>query len=205
MKIFYSTSSPFVRKVMVVAHELGIADKIERMKSAVHPIRFDAGVVEHNPLGQVPTFFTDGDLVLYDSRVICEYLDDRFGRAEIFPKNSDLRWRALTDQVLADGMTSAALLIRYELTVRDEAMQNAAWVAGQRRKIEDGVRLLEATVREWRHRFDIGTIAVACSLSYLEFKLPEINWRSACPNVACWLDGVGQRPSLRKTVPVLPS
>lgn len=205
MKIYYSPSSPFVRKVMVVAQELGVEERIERLKSAVHPIRHDVEIVGHNPLGQVPTFFTDDGEVLYDSAVICEYLDTTYGNGEFFPADPAIRWRALRDQALGDGMTNACLLIRYELTVREVAMQNSDWITGQRRKVEDGTRLLEATIADWQGRFDIGTLAFACALSYMDFRLPEIAWREKCPNTACWLDQLLQRPSLQQTWPSLPS
>lgn len=204
MKIFYSASSPFVRKVMVVAHELGVADRIERLPSAVHPIRADTGVLRYNPLGQVPTFFTDDGEVLYDSRVICEYLDASHGDGRIFPAAGAARWRALREQALADGIIAAGILIRYELTVREAAGQHADWIAGQRRKIEDGVRTIEADASALASRVDIGAISLACALSYLDFRLPEIAWRQASPQSAQWLDAfVESRPSLLRTKPSL--
>lgn len=111
MKLFYSPTSPFVRKVMVVAHELGLADRLERLPSAAHPVNRDKSIISHNPLGQVPTLLTDDGQVLADSRVICEYLDDLAGGG-LFPKAGAARWRALVDQTLGDGLLGAALLAR---------------------------------------------------------------------------------------------
>ncbi|MFA5664529.1 glutathione S-transferase family protein [Castellaniella sp.] len=205
MKIYHSVSSPFVRKVMIVAMELGVDQKIERLSSAVHPIRIDANVVGHNPLGQVPTLLTDDGTVLYDSRVICEYLDATFGQGQLVPADPARRWVALRDQALADGILNAGLLVRYELTVREPAMQHADWTAGQRRKIEDGVRLLEATHESWAGRFDIGTIAIACALAYLDFRFADMGWRAMAPNAAQWLDRISERPSLAATRPAQPT
>src|SRR4051794_40691932 len=112
MKIYFSPASPYVRKVMVVAHELRLADRIERLPSAAGPVVRDATIRQHNPIGQVPTFFTDDGTVLYDSRVICEYLDD-FGGGTFFG-SGPARWRNLTDAALGDGLLGAALLARYE-------------------------------------------------------------------------------------------
>ena len=116
MKVYYSPASPFVRKVLVSAHELGLADRIELLSCAAHPINRDQEIVAHNPLGQVPTFFTDDGSVIYDSRVICEYLDS-FSPGRLLG-SGESRWRALTEQSLADGLLDAALLARYETAVQ---------------------------------------------------------------------------------------
>ncbi|MFA5521197.1 MAG: glutathione S-transferase [Castellaniella sp.] len=202
MKMYYSASSPFVRKVMMVAHELGVADRIERLDSAVHPVRFDASVVAHNPLGQVPTFFTEHGEVLYDSRVICEYLDAVHGSGNIFPVAGPARWRALREQALADGALQAGLLVRYELTVRAPAQHNQDWITGQRRKLVDALAVIDAEVPA--QRLDIGTISLACLLGYLDFRFPDIDWRSRHPDLVPWMDAFSRRPSFQATKPVLP-
>jgi glutathione S-transferase len=120
MKIFHSPASPFVRKCMVVAHELGVADRIEKLPSAAGPVKRDATILPKNPLGQVPTFLCNDGQVLYDSRVICEYLDATHSGA-LFPADGTERWARLTELALADGMTAAALLARYETMLRPGA------------------------------------------------------------------------------------
>ncbi|MFA7438954.1 glutathione S-transferase N-terminal domain-containing protein [Castellaniella sp.] len=202
MKIFHSVTSPFVRKVMAVAIELGVDQDIERLPSDVHPIRVDSTVAGHNPLGQVPTFFTADGTILYDSRVICEYLDTTYGQGRLFPADPAVRWVALRDQALADGMLTAGVLVRYELTIRDPALQNADWLAGQRRKLLEGVRQLESTFEHWAERFDIGTIAIACALGYLDFRFADLGWREIGPRTAQWQDQICERPSLATTRPV---
>ena len=122
MKIYYSPTSPFVRKCLVVAHELGIGDRLERVPADAHPVKRDRNLVAVNPLGQVPALVTDDGAVLYDSRVIAEYLND-LEDGGIFPGDGPERWRALTEMSLADGMTDAALLTRYETAARPEALR----------------------------------------------------------------------------------
>src|SRR5690606_8322753 len=120
MKIYFSPASPFVRKCLVVAAEVGLADRIEKLPSNAHPVNRDSTIAATNPLGQVPTFFTGEGQAIHDSRVICEYLNNLAG-ADLFPADAKKRWQALTEQSLADGILDAALLARYEATVRPEA------------------------------------------------------------------------------------
>ena len=143
MKIYHSPTSPFVRKCLVVAHEVGLADALELLPSQAHPVNFDREITRSNPLGQVPTLFTEDGEALHDSRVICEYLDTR-GNGGLFPADPASRWIALTDQSLADGMLDAALLARYESVARPEAMYWDAWVNAQMAKIERALTQFES-------------------------------------------------------------
>lgn len=122
MKLHFSPTSPYVRKCMVSAHELGVADRITLLPSKAHPVDRDATLVATNPLGKVPAFITDDGLVLYDSRVICEWLDSSFN-GRLFPREGTARWHALVLQSLADGILDAALLARYEEAARPEALR----------------------------------------------------------------------------------
>ena len=136
MKLFYSSTSPFVRKVLVVAYELGLADRIERLACAAHPVNRDRTIIAHNPLGQVPTLVLEDGRMLADSRVICEYLNDLAG-GTIFPSGSQ-RWEALVAQTLADGLLDAALLGRYERDyLRHDDLPSGLW-AGVRRAPSGG-------------------------------------------------------------------
>ncbi|WP_266171502.1 glutathione S-transferase [Dyella subtropica] len=199
MKLFYSPTSPYVRKVLVVAYELGLADRLERLPSAAHPINRDLTIVRHNPLGQVPTLFMDDGRALYDSRVICEYLND-LAQGDLFPRTGSARWVALGDQALCDGMLAAAVSMRYETVVRPEHARFPDWVAGQRAKITDGLRWLESRAAELSSRLDIGTISVACLLSYLDLRFPEMNWRVDHQGLNQWYDIFQLRPSMQATV-----
>lgn len=200
MKIFFSPFSPYVRKCLVSAHELGLADRIELLACAAHPVQRDARIVADNPLGKIPTFFTDDGQVLFDSRVICEYLN-ALGNGTIFPPSGRARWEALTLQSLADGMLDAALLVRYEITARPENLRWDAWQTGQMEKIETGLKVLNQQAGqlggEQAGRLDIGTITVGCTLGYLDIRFAELGWRDRYPQLAQWYAAFSQRPSMQ--------
>jgi glutathione S-transferase len=201
MKVFYSPASPYVRKVLAVGIELGLADRIEKLASAANPINRDATIVAHNPMGKVPTFFTDSDYALYDSRVICEYLDDLAGGNRMFPAKGEAKWQALRDQALADGLLDAALLARYEQVVRPAEQRWQPWLDGQMAKIASCVDMLERQVEKMTGRVDIGTISAGCALGYLDFRFPGFDWRSGRAGLAAWFKQFSERPSMRDTVP----
>ena len=201
MKLLYAQASPFVRKVMACAIELGLADRIELLACAAHPVDRDPQVVARNPLGKIPTLTTDDGLVLYDSRVICEYLDRLDGRHRLFPGEGAARWRALREQALADGRLDAAVLLRYEQVVREEAARSPRWIAGQRAKVESALAEIERAAADFGDRVDIGTIATACALGYLDFRFADLRWRDAHPSAARWFAAFLQRESMRRTQP----
>ena len=199
MKIFYSPASPFVRKCMVIAHELGLAERIEKLPSAAGPVARDQTIIPSNPLGQVPTFITDDGQALFDSRVVCEYLND-LGGGSLFPAGKT-RWQVLTEQSMADGMLGAALLARYEAVLRPEALRWNDWVQGQLGKVRDGLALIEKNAAALDGRLDIGTITIGCALGYLDFRFPDLDWRPAHPATAAWYETFSQRPSMQATKP----
>jgi len=134
MKLFYAATSPFVRKCLVSAHELGLRERLELLPAAAHPVNRDRAVVAHNPLGKIPTLITDEGTALYDSRVICEYLNS-LSDGHLIPEPGPRRWAALVEQALADGLMDAAVLTRYENAARPEALRWADWIAGQLDKV----------------------------------------------------------------------
>lgn len=198
MKLFHSGLSPFARKVLVCAHELGLAGRIEILGSAAHPVTRDATILAHNPLGQVPTLVLDGGAALADSRVICEYLDAAGGH-RLFPADPAERWRALNEQSLADGLLDAALLIRYELTARPAETRSEAWIEGQTAKIDSVLGWFEAAAPGFGTRVDIGTIAVACAVGYLDARFADMGWRDRHPALAKWFAVFAERPSMTAT------
>lgn len=198
MKLFYSPTSPYVRKVLVVAHELGLADRIEIVKEAANPVDRNPKIVAHNPLGQVPTLVTDDGQMLADSRVIAEYLDHIGGGGKLFPRNVS-RWQAIVDQSLADGILAAALLARYESWMRPSDKLWQGWLDGQMDKIKTTLATFEKAVPGFGNRVDIGTIGFACALSYLDLRFPGLDWRASCPNAAAWYKTFEQRPSMVAT------
>ena len=199
MRLFYSPSSPFVRKVLVVAHEAGLRDRIELGKSAAGPLERDPEIVSLNPLGQVPTLITGDGTMLADSRVICEYLDN-LARANIFPAPSAARWTALAEQSAADGLLDAALLCRYERLIRPNNAQWDDWYGGQFAKIISTLDFLAERACGLSNRTDIGTIAAACALSYLDHRFSDLDWRSGRTRLADWFFDFSQRPSMLDTI-----
>lgn len=198
MKIYYSPTSPYVRKVLAVAHELGLADRIERLPAAAHPVNRDREILAHNPLGQVPTLLTDEGVMLADSRVICEYLDTLAGGA-LFPASGPARWRALTDQALGDGALAAALLARYETAVRPAEKQWKEWRDGQFDKIATTLAWIEKNAASFGDRVDIGTITFGCALGYLDLRFADLAWRDKHPATAAWYARFDERPSMAAT------
>ena len=200
MKIFYSAASPYVRKCLVAAVELGLRDRIEILPSAAHPVNRDQTIGAHNPLGKVPTLITDEGAVLYDSRVICEYLN-ALGNGHLIPPEGPARWSALVEQSLADGIMDAAILARYETAVRPEPLRWNDWTAGQLDKVTCGLAELERRATEFGGRVDLGTIAVGCGLGYLDFRYASLLWREKCPNTSTWFERFGARDSMVATRP----
>jgi len=198
--MYYSPASPFVRKCMFIAHHLGLADRIEKLPSAAHPVNRDKSILPSNPLGQVPTLVTDDRMVLFDSRVICEYLD-QLGKGSFFPASGAARWKALTEQSLADGVLDAALLSRYEGAVRPESFRWADWTAGQMDKIAVGLSHFERSIDAKAQRIDIGTVTLGCALGYLDFRFPDIGWRGKNPNLAGWFETFSALPGMQATKP----
>jgi glutathione S-transferase len=196
MKIYFSTTSPYVRKCLVVAHELGLNEQMQLLPSNAGPVQRDQAIIVSNPLGKVPTFFTDDGQVLYDSRVICEYLDTLAG-GSLFPRVGNERWETLTLQSLGDGILDACLLARYEDVARPEVLRWAEWRAGQLDKVATSLAHLE-THSEWlQGRVDIGSLTIGCALWYLDLRFPELAWRSTYPKVSTWYAELSQRPSMQ--------
>lgn len=198
MNLYFSPFSPYVRKCLVVGHELGLDARITLLPSSAHPVTRDQAIIANNPLGKVPTLLTDDGQALYDSRVICEYLDDLGGGA-LFPKSSKARWEALTLQSLADGMLDAALLARYEDVARPEAIRWKEWRAGQLDKVETSLAHLEGNLRNLAGRVDIGSLSMACAVWYLDVRFAELQWRGRYPKVADWYLAFSQRASTQMT------
>jgi glutathione S-transferase len=193
MKLRYSTTSPFVRKVHVLALETGQIDKIELVKT----VTTDPDLGRDNPLQKVPAMELDDSSSLYDSRVICEYLDSRVG-GKFFPPAGPARWTALRRQALADGMADAAVLRMME-SKKPENLRSADWDKRQKLKVTQGLAALEAD--HLGPQLDIGTLMVAIVLDYLDFRFKAEDWRPAHPKLAAWHKTFSERASLKKTLP----
>ncbi len=200
MKIFYSATSPYVRKCLVAAHELGLRERIELVPSAPHPVNRDQTVVARNPLGKIPTLITDDGAILYDSRVVCEYLNE-LGRGQLLPVAGPARFLVLVEQSLADGMLDAAVLVRYETAARPEQLRWRQWIDGQTEKVSSGLAEIERRATGFKERIDIGTISIGCSLGYLDLRMESLGWRGKYPAAAAWFEEFGARDSMLATRP----
>jgi glutathione S-transferase len=200
MKLFYAATSPFVRKCLVSAHELGLRERLELVSAAPHPVNRDRMLVASNPLGKIPTLITDEGTVLYDSRVICDYLN-ALADGPLIPPQGPARWRVLVDQALADGVMDAAVLVRYESAARPEKLRWNDWITGQLEKVTCGLAELERRARDLAGRVDAGTIAVGCALGYLDLRFASLEWRDKCPDTAVWFEQFGKRESMAATRP----
>ena len=205
MKLRYSPTSPYVRKVVMVAIETGLNERIERLPTMVVPTRVNEEVARENPLVKVPALTTDDGLVLYDSPVICEYLDTLHSGPKLFPEAGAPRWIALRHQALADGILDAAILIRYE-GLRPQECRWADWIDGQTRKMRGALAQLDLMLEagELGSGLTIGQIAIGCALGYLDFRFSHEDWRGRHRRLAGWFDDFAQRKSMRDTVPADP-
>jgi len=197
VKLFYSATSPFVRKVLACAIAREIDGQIELVATNAHASTPD--LLAANPLSKVPALITGDGLALFDSPVICEYLDSVGDERALFPRHhsTDLL-RALRLQALGDGMMDAAVLRRGEQGRPQESARDAV-MARQRAAVARSLELLE---RETPHRWlDIGTIAVGCALGYLDFRFSHEAWRTHHPRLADWFEHISRTPAFTQTVP----
>ncbi len=201
MKLFYSPASPFARKVLVAAHETGAISRLETELAAVTPVAPNADIGAANSLGKIPTLVLDDGTGLFDSRVICEYLCSLAGDTALFPTSGDARWQALRLQSLGDGICDTAVGLRYELALRPEGQRWAEWIEKQRERLNRTFTQLENEIAGQVGTMTIGSAAVACALAYIDFRMPELEWRSGRPALTSWHETISARPSMVATVP----
>lgn len=196
MKLHYSPTSPYVRKVLACAIARGLDDRIERIRT--NPHQSPAALLEDNPLSKVPCLVTDDGLALFDSPVICEYLDSVGHAPPLFPTGA-ARWRALKLQALGDGILDAAVGRRGEQAKPREDARDA-WMARQKAAVDRALALLEVGPPASRH-VDVGSLAIACALGYLDFRFGSEPWREAHPRLAAWYEEFAAAPAIARTVP----
>lgn len=197
MKIYYSPTSPYVRKCMVAAAETG--QTLQIIPAAANPIKRDQTVVAVNPTGKVPTAILDDGSVLFDSRVICWWIDTQHDMQKLYPEG-DALWPVLRQEAMADGLLDSALLVRYETAVRPSDKLWPEWLQGLTDKIESTLDVMEAE-SEGFGELSAGLIAIACSLGYLDFRLPDFSWRKNRPGLEKWYEKFALRPSMKTSAP----
>jgi glutathione S-transferase len=202
MTLYHNPLSPFVRKVMVLLHETGQQNRVALQASVLTPVNPDLTLIEDNPLSKIPALrLADGNII-HDSRVILDYLDHQHVGNPLIPREGSARWRRLTLASLADGIMDAAVLVRYETALRAPEKHWDEWLDGQRDKIRRALALLEKdAIAELTCHFDVAAISVACALGYLDLRHPDLDWRTANPQLAAWYFEVSQRPSMIATMP----
>ena len=201
MQLFYATTSAYVRKVMVTSHCLGLTNEIELLDSAAHPVERDERIAIVNPLAKVPALRTEQGACLYDSRVICEYLNAR-AKGDLIPSQGDARWLSLSRQALGDGLIDAALLARYEFSARPLEKQWHGWADAQLKKVHAALREIECQVADFSTQpDDVGLIAIGCALGYLDFRFDVLNWRANHPLTAAWFALFDAHPAMAATRP----
>ena len=196
MKLYYSVTSPYVRKVMACAIERGLDGRIEKHGS--NPHASPADLLADNPLSKVPCLVTDDGVSLFGSQLICEYLDSMGEASPLFPAQGAARWRALKFQSLGDGILDAAVPCRGELPKPREAARDAQ-IARYKAAMARAVDALESDPPH-RH-IDIGSIAVACALGYLDFRFGAEPWRPAHPKLAAWFQAFARNGCVAETAP----
>ena len=200
LTLYFSHSSPYVRKVMVLAHEAGLVDQLEIVVGSGTPLDSGGAPVQANPLGKVPTLTRADGSALYDSRVICQYLDAR-AASGLYPAGAR-RWDALTLEATADGILDAALLMVYESRLRPEEIRFAPFVEGQWDKIDRALNVIEARwIAYLAGPLCIGQIAMGCALGYLDLRHGPRDWRSTRPALAQWEARFATRESMQATQP----
>lgn len=202
MKLRFSPTSPYVRKVTVTAQETGVAGRIENLPTDPWSPETDLG--KDNPLGKVPTLITDAGLVLYDSPVICEYLDSLHKGEKLFPAAGEQRWCALRQQALADGILDAAVVVFLERNRRPAQLRWPDLIENQLVKIRRALKALALEAEDFDDRLTIGQVAAGCALGYLDFRLPEEKWRGSHSALAAWHERFTERPSMQASVPKAP-
>ncbi len=204
MILYSNSASPFVRKVIALAYELGIEDSIELVHSAGSPTEPASLQDSENPLAKIPTLARASGPALYDSRTICRYLDDLEG-GKMYPEPPAL-WEILTLEATADGIMEAAVLMIYEIRCRPESARSNEWVEAQWSKVD---RSLDAIEARWMSHLagpvQMGQISVGCALGYLDLRQQARNWRKGRPALAKWFEEFSKRRSMQETIPAIPA
>ncbi|MCM2563699.1 glutathione S-transferase [Lutimaribacter sp. EGI FJ00015] len=199
MKLISSPASPYARKARVLIHEAGLADQVQEVPVKTTPMATDSSVAAANPLGKIPALLRDEGPAIYDSRVICRFLDTH-ASAGLYPDSRI--WEVLTLEATADGILDSAISMVYERRFRPENMQSEDWVEAQWAKVS---RSLDALGKIWISHLsgplDMGQIALGCALGYLDFRHGDRGWRQGRGALDDWFAAFSERPAMQATTP----
>jgi glutathione S-transferase len=197
MKLHWSPRSPFVRKVMIAAHEAGLVDRLTCVRTVVAMTAPNINLLCDNPLSKIPTLVLDDGSALYDSVVICEYFDALHSGPKLFPTDSSARWTALRRHALGNGLLDMLILWRGE---RERQQPSQPHLDAFAVKYQATLKALEMEAPDiGATPFGIGHIAIGCGLSYADFRFADLDWRAGHPRIAAWHASFSQRPSARAT------
>jgi len=199
MKIYGTLTSPFVRTTLVVAHELGLMGRLTHVSEQVSPTEANPKLTALSAIGKVPVLETDHAHALHDSRVIVEYLCHVAGNSDIIPDDGVKRFQVLTLQALGQGLAEAAVGFRYETATRPKGLQWAEWMERTKLRINAVFDDLEANWQGYLGHVNAGSITVAVVLAYIDFRMPEFNWRKGRPKLAAFHETFSKRDSMVKT------
>lgn len=198
MQLLVSPTSPYARKARIVLRERGLTGRVD--ECFINPHQDPAELLAANPLGKIPTLVRDEGAPLYDSRVVCEWLDALAGDVGLIPAAGAERWAVRHAEAHADGILDLTVATVME-RARAEGEQSPASMARWREKIERAVAAMGGVRDALPDRFTLGHVALAVALSYLDLRLPDFDWRVAHPSLAEWYAGVAERASMRETAP----
>ncbi len=195
MKLHWSPKSPYVRKVMICVHELGLTGKVTTIRSVADMKSPNPAILRDNPLSKIPTLMLDDGEALFDSLTICEYLDHLAGGHRLFPPAGPDRWQALTWHALGSGLLDILILWRNERE-KPKERQTPIWISAFAIKVEACLDRLDSLVPQLdAAAFGIGHAAIGCTLSYMDFRFAALDWRDGRPALAAWHQLFSARPS----------
>ena len=199
MKLHGDLISPFFRMCLVTAHEVGLGTKVEPVQTRVDPTTVNPALTALSPVGKVPVLVTDHNHPIYDSRVIIEYLCHVSGNKTLIPDDGVKRFRVLTLTALGQAIAEAGVAYRYETAVRPQGLQWREWLTRQGHRVTAEFDDLEKTWTKDLAEITAGSIAVAVALSYLDFRIPDWQWRKDRPKLQAFHEAFSARPSMQAT------
>ena len=201
LKLFYSDRSPYVRKVMVTLHEVNLFENVEIVSVRTNPLGVVEDLVDVSPLGKIPTLVLPDGATIFDSRVICSYLNS-IGKSDLYLAQENLKWSIKTAEANFDGILDAALLMVYEHRYRQDIYQSAEWLENLWKKIERTLDFYNnSSSKILSGSLNMGQISLGCALGYLDYRHNNRNWRAKNQNLRDWFAEFSERLSMRNTIP----